>query len=421
MIDSLEVSTPPPVARESWANVTIRLLSVAAIIVSGYLLVISLGEKQLPVGCGSGSGCASVLSSRWSSVLGIPVGGVAEVIYLAVFVGSFLIKPSQSALHRRIGWMILLGAATAITGAAVWFTGLQLVVLKAICPWCMADHGLGLVLSILIFAQSRTSMQSTVIDEPEKDSPVTQQSRSLFLPPVCAGIAAIVLLAGSQILFEGKTGRTIRLPPGKNADTGPGPERQISVIDGKFQLAAHEQPVLGSPDSPKLLIVLFDYCCPHCRATHGYLIRAFPGFRGQLSVLLLPMPMDHKCNKTLTETEPRFEHACELARLALAVWRAKPDQFYQFDTWLFESDLPRDPTAARREAEELVGAAALQLALNDAWIDKQIAANVQAYADSGADRIPVMMSPGFSSIVGRPESEEELLKTLQDELKIKMK
>ena len=143
------------------------------------------------------------------------------------------------------------------------------------------------------------------------------------------------------------------------------------MIDGKLQVAPHELPGLGSADSPKLLPVLFDYCCPACRAAHGYLVSARQKFGEELGVLLLPMPMDHTCNKTIEQTEPRFEHACELARLALAVWRCDRTAFPAFDEWLFEPELPRDPAEARKKAAESVGAAALAAALREQWVDEQ--------------------------------------------------
>lgn len=425
MMDSPDVD---PVTRNRQAGPpglpVIRGLAVAGLLVSGYLLFVSLGQQRLPVGCGAGSGCASVLASRWSSVLGLPVGGAAVAIYFVVLAATFCVGSHRSARLQAAGWNLLIGAAATIVAAANWFIWLQVGVLQAICPWCMVDHAIGLSVAVAIafsawgiLRRTLSRVQTAPDDHPPAIiAPVVPRFR--VVTPVVAGIGAVMLLAGTQWMFEGSTGRTIRLPPGKNADTGPGTNRRIAVIDGKFQVSPHEQPVLGSADSPKLLIVLFDYCCPHCRAAHGYLIHSLSAFDGQLSVLLLPMPMDHKCNKTLDHTEPRFEHACELARLALAVWRAKPAEFAAYDKWLFEPEQPRDPAEAHRKAAELVGATLLESTLNDPWINQQIAANVQAYADSGADRIPIIMSPGFSSIVGRPESEEQLLQTLRDELKV---
>ncbi len=210
-----------------------------------------------------------------------------------------------------------------------------------------------------------------------------------------------------------------RLPEGKNADTGPGPDRLISVLNGKLAIAPHELPILGSADAPKLLVVLFDYCCPHCRTTHGYLLNGLASHKNELAVLVLPTPLNTKCNPYWEETEPRFEHACELARLALAVWRADRAAFPAFDAWLFEPEQPRDPVAARRRAEQLVTAAALERALSDPWIDHQIEQNVAAYHNSGAQRVPVILSPGMRSIGGRPESEAQLFQLLEKELSLR--
>ena len=403
-----------------------RVSGFAALCLSGYLLSVSLDQQRLPVGCGAGSGCAAVLGSRWSSLLGVPVSGVAAVLYLGMFLATFFTVGQRPAGVQRTAWSLLIGSAVLVSGAAVWFIALQIWVIHAICPWCMADHALGLLLSIFIACQAPIARRGSERNRTsiEDGAGGAACSSARFVSPrralgfICAGIAAVGFLAAAQWLVDAPTGRTIRLPPGVNADSGPGPNRRIAVIDGKFQVSPHEMPVLGSADSPRLLLVLFDYCCPHCRAAHSYLARVRQTFDGELGVLLFPMPMDHNCNPTVKHTEPRFEHACQLARLALAVWRTDRTAFVPFDEWLFEPESPRDPAAAHRRAEESVGAAALEAALRDPWIDRQIAANVQAYVDSGADRIPVLMSQGFSSIVGRPESERQLLETLKSELRL---
>ena len=132
----------------------------------------------------------------------------------------------------------------------------------------------------------------------------------------------------------------------------------------------------------------------------------------------MPTPLNTKCNPYWEETEPRFEHACELARLALGVWRVDRTAFVQFDSWLFEPEMPRDPAEARRQAEKLVPAAALESALKDPWIDRQIEQNVTAYHNSQAARIPVILSPGMQAIVGEPASGQELLQLLEKELSL---
>jgi Thioredoxin len=233
------------------------------------------------------------------------------------------------------------------------------------------------------------------------------------------GIVLVAGLAVAQTVVPYHPPALQRLPAGKNADTGPSPDRMVSVLDGRLTLAPHELPALGSADAPKLLLVLFDYCCPHCRATHGYLLNGLASHGNELGVLLLPTPLNTKCNPFWEETEPRFEHACELARLALAVWQVDRAAFAVFDLWLFEPEKPRDPADARRRAEQLVPAAALDKALHDPWIDRQIEQNVTAYHNSGAERVPVILSPGMRAIVGRPESEAQLFQLLGKELSLR--
>ena len=71
------------------------------------------------------------------------------------------------------------------------------------------------------------------------------------------------------------------------------------------------------------------------------------------------MPLDAKCNSSVRETDARFEHACELAELAMAVFKADRKAFPEFDIWLFESEMPRELVDARKKAEELVSTVSL--------------------------------------------------------------
>jgi uncharacterized membrane protein len=374
------------------------LLALIAAAISAYLLFIALASRGLPVGCGDDSGCAEVLTSRWSVIAGIPVSAPALIVYLVVFALALL--PS-----RPLARTLLTITAIVLLYAAVWFVGLQWVVLKAICPWCMVEHGLGFAMGITILTGYRSR------PAPEQ----VAMTRKSHVSSGILGTAAFVLFVTAQLLSSPPT-TTQRLPEGSNIDTGPGPDRRISVLQGKLQLTAHEEPVLGSADASKLLCLMFDYCCPHCRRTHSYLRTALDEFSGELAIVSLPMPRDADCNRTLEQTDERFENSCELTRLALGVWLVDPQTFPVFDEWLFETSKPRSVKEARARAEQLVSATQLKVALEDPSIDERIARNVEAYVASEQQYIPILMSPGFDAVVGRPESEEALISLLRDEL-----
>jgi uncharacterized membrane protein len=393
-------------------RLSLGLFSLLGCVVAAYLLSVSLAHRSLPSGCGRGSGCDEVLNSRWAQIFGIPVSGPALAVYGALLLTVVLMGFGNSLVKKRREWSALILLAVVLAGSAIWFVGLQLVVVRAICPWCLAEHGLGLLVAAIVFSSAPFVQKNPSASEFEPRAFVTVR-RAL-----ASGGAGVVLVGGlalAQTSVEYHPAPVQRLPAGENADTGPGPDRLISVLNGRLALAPHELPALGSADAPKLLVVLFDYCCPHCRATHGYLLNGLAMHKDELAVLLLPTPLNSKCNPYWEQTEPRFEHACELARLALAVWRADRAAFPSFDAWLFEPETPRDPNDARRRAEELVPAATLNQVLKDPWIDHQIEQNVTAYHNSGAERVPVILSPGMRAIVGRPESEEQLFQLLANE------
>ena len=165
-----------------------------------------------------------------------------------------------------------------------------------------------------------------------------------------------------------------------------------------------------------MLVLMFDYCCPHCRRTHSYLLDSLDRYPGQLCIVALPMPLNSNCNPNWPKTGSRFKNSCDLARLALAVAQVDPPSFAEFDRWLFDSDAPREVQESRDVAEQLVGPVELQRALSDESVTEKILRNVTAYGASGADRIPVVASPDFSTVVGHPSSADELYGILETEL-----
>ncbi|REJ97215.1 MAG: hypothetical protein DWQ34_02510, partial [Planctomycetota bacterium] len=285
---------------------SVRVLAVLGLIIGVYLTSVSFSQSGLPLGCGSGSGCDEVLRSRWSNLFGVPVGAPAVLVYLAIIVCSVLVTRPAGSAARRCGRFGLIALATLVALSAVWFIGLQLLVLRATCPWCMAEHAVGLLTAAASFWLAMTQSANVPVHEPDAAQP-----RGFGMPVLAGGLiaAAFILL---QVSFSTSTTTVARLPAGENSDTGPGPDRWVSVLNGELQLDVHELPTLGSPDAPLLLVLLYDYCCPHCRATHGYLQDGLDRYPDQYGVVLLPMPLDAECNPHVVETEPRFEEACEL-------------------------------------------------------------------------------------------------------------
>ena len=126
---------------------------------------------------------------------------------------------------------------------------------------------------------------------------------------------------------------------------------------------------------------------------------------------LLPTPINVACNKYVHEPKPGRELACEYARLALAVWYARPTAFPEFHDWLMEPPDPPPLDKARRRAAKLIGQKQLDLALVDARVDRQLAGDAEIYHAVGLGAIPKLLLSGFL-LVGTPPSTDKLCESL---------
>jgi uncharacterized membrane protein len=107
-------------------------VTLASALVSGYLsLARALGEAAV---CGPSRGCEIVATSEYSEVLGIPVAflGLGLSLVLLVLAGLWWLRRERRALLVAYGLLLL-----ATLGVA-YLTYLELFVIEAICPWCVA-------------------------------------------------------------------------------------------------------------------------------------------------------------------------------------------------------------------------------------------------------------------------------------------
>jgi len=318
------------------------LLSVAALALCILMSVHSLRGGTL-AGCGAGAPCDDLMTGRWSRLFGVfPVSGLAAGVYLAfLFCLGCLFLSGDDGI-RRTAALALRVLAGAILGSAAWFIGLQIFAEGAFCKYCMATHGLGIVISVLTLCGLPSSGKRAV-------------------PAFCAGIGAAMLLAVIQLSTPAET----VYQAGVN-------EEPLPLIG----TATH--PVVGNPDAEYVVDLLYDYQCSHCQRIHGLLDEVVGSFGGRVAFVLCPCPLSPKCNPYVPREETRFEGSCDLARLALAVHSIDPEAFRTFDAWLFEESgsggwYPRGVADARMYAASLVGAERLEDALTSSAVDLSIA------------------------------------------------
>lgn len=387
--------TTPQNRRAPWtaAKILLGLASVGA----GYLLITKLTNGPL-AGCGEGSSCDVVLSSRFAYLLpGVPVAAPALFTYLALLFG-LCFKPDSKAWEG-----IFLVGSLMIIGAAIWFTGLQMIKIKALCLWCMGTHVTAVAGSVCILLGLR---------------PIARE-----LIPIGAGGAAMALamLAACQFFLPQKT--TVDTQLGAAGLSGRGKIVTIGGPNG-IKLNIDQMPYRGNPDSDKRMLVLFDYTCSSCRRVHGYLKRAEERFgKDNYLVVMVPTPLNPDCNRYFTGNAPDHRNACLFASMAFALWSADREKFYEYDRWLIETGsdrYPPDAATTRAKAEELLGKDELAAALSDPQITAKLEEASKIWnllkMQTGNNAMPKMLWNDGAMKEGAVSSEFGLFETMEQHL-----
>jgi uncharacterized membrane protein len=124
--------TPSVRAKRQYSTprLTLLALAVLGVLISAYLTWTHFAGLT-PICTGSGEGCETVQSSRYASVLGIPVALLGLIAY-----GGLIFS---TALWRETG--IYLGFLISLVGTlfSAYLTYLEIFVIGALCQWCLAS------------------------------------------------------------------------------------------------------------------------------------------------------------------------------------------------------------------------------------------------------------------------------------------
>ena len=382
----------------------LRVLALAAMVTSGWLTLQKWLHPRISLaGCGGSEGCTTLLDSRWSLWFAIPVTLFAATLWLAVFL---LTLPAPGRWLGRTADQLLAASAMLLLAGAVWFTFLMLVVVKVWCPWCAALHlAAAIAGTILLHSTWRASRQGEV---------------GLFSAASQAGVAGLALLVLGQVF--GKAPETHLITDGPRAASPaaspaallPAAAGTVSFLQGALVFSRQEVPSLGAEDAKHVLAAFSDYTCASCRAQHRDLKALLRSSPGTYAVLILPTPLDRRCNPHVPPNSPDHPQACALASLALAFWKEAPDLFPAFHDFLMTAPLPLDSTTARAEAARL----ALDpiSAAKDPWIAHRLAANIAAWhlLSSESSKLPKLLLRDDIILHGTTSSRERFFEIIKE-------
>ena len=119
------------------------IIIVFAIISLAVSLFLAISEaKDITVPCDLTGGCETVLNSKYSNLLGMPLP------YLGIAFSAAVILVALMANHYRIAkkyltWLLGFGALFSLG-----FLGIQFFVLRALCQYCLTVDALTLLMFI---------------------------------------------------------------------------------------------------------------------------------------------------------------------------------------------------------------------------------------------------------------------------------
>lgn len=515
-----------------WA---IRLLSLIAVAVSGYLVYTTFGHTTV-AGCdGTGAvDCSAVFGTAWSKWLGLPVAVGGLACYASLLVLSLLTGWRQPTAARWIPTLLVMLAIVA-AGAGLWFAALQLLVVHKLCLYCMGVHLTGITIAALVLwsvlrhqpgrpsASHRVAVLAAVMPTSAPRVPVAsrQTPSGPSLPWALSGAGFVLaLLVGGQLMSPADTYEigpvtldesidmsespsitavaqstpsdaaqthvVHRLPTDDvaSAEAAPNelepttqrpvetriedpqvvptasieqqdspalveplvavseptpqiqepqpdesatppveakarPERKVSFLNDTLTIDTYDNAVIGSPEAPYVVVELMDYTCPHCRVAQEAITKARRKYGDKLAIVVMPVPLEHDCNKYMPVSNAGHKGACKLAGLALSVWTIKPSAFARYHDWLLaDKDNIPPVNKAIIQAFDLVDGKQLRALSESGEVNARIARDVELYVKLSKKRkslgLPVQIVG--NKILSGEVSTDKMSRTWEKEL-----
>ncbi|HUF93475.1 MAG TPA: vitamin K epoxide reductase family protein [Candidatus Limnocylindria bacterium] len=132
----------PEAPRQDWL---VLGLAAAGFVLSLYLTITKVAGANA-LFCESGGGCEAVQASRYALFIGIPTAAWGMALYAFIGLLAYLGLP-----QRR--WLWAFGLAVSGAAFAGYLTYLELVVIRALCGYCLVAAAIAVALPVVLVAR----------------------------------------------------------------------------------------------------------------------------------------------------------------------------------------------------------------------------------------------------------------------------
>lgn len=313
------------------ALVLLVITAIGGLIFSGLLL---FSSAQVAAGIGGPSicqigeslDCTPALSSKYASLLGIPLPVLSGAFYFAVLALAGTVLMSRVDREARATTaarflVVTFGVALIFTAVLGWVTATQL---QAACPFCIGLYiasGLGFVASWMLGPRFR-----------EADGPVDAlQSMVISRPVMSALIVFVVAALVSLIMYHRFVTQATAQNEQEQAAAGQRAAQKLQ-LQGPVEFDLSELPRLGPENAPIKIVEFSDFECPYCARFSKTLHEVHKAYPDTVAIYFSHFPIDSACNPMAGRLHPS---ACYAAQAALCAHDAE-DKFWEVHDALFE-------------------------------------------------------------------------------------
>lgn len=135
-----------------WLLIALMVFAFIGFLDTSYLAINHFSGAD--VNCSVTGGCNQVLTSKWSTLFGIPLSLLGLIHYFVLLVLSLLLFDTRKTIFLKL----LTALATFGFLFSLYLTYLQFFVIQALCQYCLISAANSVILAILawfLFAKSK--------------------------------------------------------------------------------------------------------------------------------------------------------------------------------------------------------------------------------------------------------------------------
>jgi len=136
-----------------WSAIAVSVIGIA---ISIYMTIFKLTNNNAM--CLGNGGCSTVNASRYSEIYDIPVAVFGLVGYFAIVAALFL--EARVKIFKEYGNLLACGMSLTGVLFTAYLTYLEIYVIKAICPFCVASAvaiSLVFIITLIRLVRSETN------------------------------------------------------------------------------------------------------------------------------------------------------------------------------------------------------------------------------------------------------------------------